>query len=145
MNRVAALAWQHVFGFDGAESNTKRIPDLVFNAASAMKLAFMRGYLLGDGTVAERRVCFTTSSYEIASGLVYLLSSLGVVPTQREMQPDGVVREIRGEPCETRLKSLDHHRLCGGGPGHFGTRVAGPRRSCAIEWEPGWPRAQRQP
>jgi len=103
VNRVAALAWQHVFGFDGAESHTKRIPDIVFNAPSAMKLAFLRGYLLGDGTVAERRVSFTTSSYEIASGLVYLLSSFGVVPTQSEMKPDGVVRQIRGKPCQTRL------------------------------------------
>ncbi|HEX9472600.1 MAG TPA: DNA gyrase subunit B [Steroidobacteraceae bacterium] len=103
VNRIAALAWQRVFGFDGVDAGTKRIPDLVFNAPASMKLEFLRGYLLGDGTAVEGRICFTTSSYEIASGLVYLLSSFGVVASQSEMQPDGVVRQIRGQPCQTRL------------------------------------------
>jgi len=103
VNRIAALAWQQVFGFDGADSASKRIPDLVFNAPAAMKLEFLRGYLLGDGTVVDGRISFATSSYDIASGLVYLLSSFGVVATQSAMQPDGVVREIRGKPCQTKL------------------------------------------
>jgi DNA gyrase subunit B len=103
VNRIAALAWQQIFGFDGVDSATKRIPDIVFNAPLALKLAFLRGYLLGDGTVADNRLSFTTASYEIASGLVYLLGCFGVVATQSEMQPDGVVREIRGKPCQTRL------------------------------------------
>ena len=46
VNRVAALAWQQLFGFAGAESHTKRIPDLVFNVPEALRLAFLRGYLL---------------------------------------------------------------------------------------------------
>ena len=103
VNRIAALAWQHIFGFDGVDSATQRIPDIVFNAPVSMKQEFLRGYLLGDGTGCEGRISFTTASYEIASGLVYLLSSFGVVPTQSEMQPDGVVRQIRGKPCQTKL------------------------------------------
>jgi DNA gyrase subunit B len=102
VNRVVALAWQHVFGFVGAESVTKRIPDLVFNAPAALRLAFLRGYLLGDGTAASGRIAFATSSYDLASGLLYLLSSLGVVASSSEYQPDGVVRQIRGQPCETK-------------------------------------------
>ena len=35
VNRVAAAAWQSLFGFRGAESHTKRIPDLVFNVPAA--------------------------------------------------------------------------------------------------------------
>jgi DNA gyrase subunit B len=103
VNRIAALAWQQVFGFEGVDSATKRIPDLIFSAPAAMKLEFLRGYLLGDGTAAADKISFTTASYEIASGIVYLLSCFGIVATQSEMQPDGVVREIRGKPCQTRL------------------------------------------
>jgi len=68
-----------------------------------MKREFLRGYLLGDGTVVEGKISFTTTSYEIASGLVYLLSSFGVVASQSQMQPDGIVRQIRGTPCQTKL------------------------------------------
>ncbi|HTY50960.1 MAG TPA: DNA gyrase subunit B [Steroidobacteraceae bacterium] len=102
VNRVAALAWQHVFGFEGVDSTTKRIPDLVFNVSEQLRRAFLRGYLLGDGTVAARRVAFSTSSYDIASGLMYLLSSLGVIASLSEIEPDGIIREIRGTPCQTR-------------------------------------------
>ncbi|MEX1994564.1 MAG: DNA gyrase subunit B [Steroidobacteraceae bacterium] len=102
VNRIAALAWQQVFGFRAADSVSKRIPDLVFNVPEPLRLAFLRGYLLGDGTVTGRKIAFSTSSYDLASGLMYLLSSLGVVASQSEREPDGVVREIRGSPCVTR-------------------------------------------
>jgi DNA gyrase subunit B len=102
VNRVAALAWQHIFGFAGADSLTKRIPDLAFNVSEPLRLAFLRGYLLGDGTVSGNKIVFTTSSYDIASGIVYCLSSLDVVPSMSEHEPDGVVREVRGLPCQTK-------------------------------------------
>ncbi|NJD31583.1 MAG: hypothetical protein FIB04_06830, partial [Gammaproteobacteria bacterium] len=102
VNRVAAAAWQALFGFEGAESHTKRIPDLVFNVPEELRLAFLRGYLRGDGTVSAGRLAFATSSYDLASGLMYLLSSFGVVASLSEHQPDGVVRQIRGRPCVTR-------------------------------------------
>ena len=101
VNRVAALAWQHVFGFAGTDSITKRIPDLVFNVSEDLRRAFLRGYLLGDGTVCKNRIAFSTSSYDIASGLVYVLSSFGVVPSLSERAPDAVIREVNGQPCET--------------------------------------------
>jgi DNA gyrase subunit B len=102
VHRVAALAWQHLFGFAGAESHSKRIPDLVFNVSEELRAAFLRGYLLGDGTVSGGHVVWATSSYDIASGVMYLLSSLGTVASLTEHQPDGVVRVIRGAPCQTR-------------------------------------------
>jgi DNA gyrase subunit B len=103
VNRVAALAWENLFGFHQANSATKRIPDLAFNVSESLRLEFLRGYLLGDGTVHDRGLSFTTSSYDLASGLMYLLSSLGVVSSSSQRQPDGVEREARGEPCVTRL------------------------------------------
>ena len=102
VNRVAAAAWQSLFGFRGAESHTKRIPDLVFNVPETLRLAFLRGYFRGDGTAGAGRVGFATSSYDLASGLMYLLSSLGIVASLSEHEPDGKVRLIRGEPCITR-------------------------------------------
>ena len=108
VHRVAALAWQHVFGFRAAESHTKRVPDILFNLPEALRRAALRGYLLGDGTVTNGRVVLSTSSEDVASGVSYLLSSLGVVASISTRQPDGVVREIRGKPCVTRHP---HHSL----------------------------------
>ena len=102
VNRVAALVWQHVFGFANVDSMTKQIPDLIFNVSDPMRLAFLRGYLLGDGTVTKDRIAFATSSYDIASGIVYCLSSFGVVPSTSELQPDGVIHQANGAPCETK-------------------------------------------
>jgi DNA gyrase subunit B len=102
VNRVAALAWQHVFGFANADSTTKQIPSLAFNVSEDLRVAFLRGYLLGDGTVCKNRIAFSTSSYDIASGIVYALSSFGVVPSMSERDPDGVIREVNGRPCETK-------------------------------------------
>jgi DNA gyrase subunit B len=67
-----------------------------------MRLAFLRGYFLGDGAIGERQLSFGTSSHDIASGISYCLSSLGVVASLTRTEPDGVVREIRGAPCETK-------------------------------------------
>jgi DNA gyrase subunit B len=119
VNRVARLAWQSLFGFRGAASTTKRLPDLVFNVSQPLRLAFLRGYLLGGATVVNGRIACTTSSYDLASGLMYLLASFGVVASMTEHAPDGVVREIRAEAGATRQRhwsisvvaSDDLHRL----------------------------------
>ena len=102
VHRVAALAWQTLFGFAEAHSLRKRIPDLIFNVSEPLRAAFLHGCLLGGGTVSCQDVMWATSSYDIASGLMYLLSSLGVVAALAEHQADGGVREIRGAPCQTR-------------------------------------------
>ncbi len=121
VNRVASLAWQRVFGFRGAESASRRIPDLVFNVPETLRLAFLRGYLLGNGTVSGTRIAFSTSSYDLASGLMYLLSSLGVIGSLSELEPDDVLQEIRGAPCVTKNRhwivsvcaAEDLHKLAG--------------------------------
>src|SRR5260370_211521 len=92
VNWVAGLAWEDVFGLGNADSTTKQIPDLGFNVSEDLRVAFLRGYLLGDGTVCKNRIAFSTSSYDIASGIVYALSSFGVIPSMSEREPDGVIR-----------------------------------------------------
>lgn len=102
VNRVAALVWQHVFGFLNVDSISKRVPDLAFNVSLPLRAAFLRGYFLGDGMACAGRISFATSSRDIASGVVYLLSSFGVVAGLSEREPDGVERLVRGQPCVTR-------------------------------------------
>jgi DNA gyrase subunit B len=102
VNRTAALAWQHVFGFNAVDSLSKRLPDLAFNVSDSMRLAFLRGYFLGDGTIGERQISFATSSYDIASGLSYCLSALDVVASLCKIEPDAGVRMVRGAPRETK-------------------------------------------
>jgi DNA gyrase/topoisomerase IV subunit B len=102
VNRVAALAWQHIFGFHAVDSTTKRIPDLVFNVSEPLRAAFLRGYLLGDGTTSNGRIAFSTSSRDVASGIQYLLSSFGVMASLSSVEPDETVRLIRGKPCQMR-------------------------------------------
>jgi DNA gyrase subunit B len=101
VNQAAVLAWQHLFGFTGADSTTRRIPDLVFNVSEDLRRAFLRGFLLADGTVSNHRIAFGTSSFDIASGLVYALSSLGVVASVSEHRSDGVIPGVRGAPGVT--------------------------------------------
>jgi DNA gyrase subunit B len=101
VNRVASLVWQHVFGFHGADSLTKRIPDLVFNVAESLRLAFLRGYLLGDGCATGGRIVFCTSSRDIASGVAYLLASFGVVSSIAEIDADAVARRCGDQVFKT--------------------------------------------
>jgi DNA gyrase subunit B len=105
VNRVAVLAWQHLFGNAGVDSLTKKIPNLVFNVDDSLRLAFLRGYLLGDGCVTSGKVVFSTSSRDIASGVSYLLSSFGVVSSISEIAADRVSRQC-GEQI---FKSTHRH------------------------------------
>jgi DNA gyrase subunit B len=110
LNRVATHAWQQAFGFDeGTDAGTKRIPDIVFNVSRDVRLRFLAGYLAGDGTIADGRMAWCTSSRDLASGLSYLLSSFGVLATITRVEPDGVEREVRGSACVTRRTSFRVH------------------------------------
>lgn len=57
---------------------------------------------MGDGTTADGVVAFSTSSYDIASGIQYLLSSFSVVATVSKIDTIGAVTEINEKPCITK-------------------------------------------
>jgi len=101
-NRVAALAWKYVFGFPGHTSIEKRIPSLAFNVSETLRLQFLRGFLLGDGTATCGRVTLYSSSRHVASGLQYLLSSLGVLTSTSVRQPSGKAGTRHGHPIEQK-------------------------------------------
>jgi len=97
VNRVAALAWEHVFGCGPGTAATKRVPDLVYSLPRDLKLAFLRGYLLGDGCVRpDGVVTMSTSSQELATGLQYLLAALGVMPSVSRSEPGRRTGELHG-------------------------------------------------
>ncbi len=103
VNNVVSAVFRFIFGFNSLESHTKRIPDLVFNVDRQMQLDFLRGYFMGDGTVDETGISIVTSSKELASQLMYLLSSHGVLASLSVREPDGKASGIiRGKPVVTR-------------------------------------------
>lgn len=105
VHSVVAAAFRLIFGFDGVRAHTKRIPDLVYNVSPELQIAFLRGYLLGDGTVARNRLSWTTASPELASGLMYLLLAHGILSSLHVRDAAGTsTGEVRGKPVITRHK-----------------------------------------
>jgi len=103
VNNVVSAVFRFIFGFDSLESHTKRIPDLVFNVDRQMQLDFLRGYFMGDGTLDETGISMVTSSKDLASQLMYLFSSHGVLASLSVREPDGKTSGIiRGKPVITR-------------------------------------------
>ncbi|AOW80003.1 DNA gyrase subunit B [Halodesulfurarchaeum formicicum] len=90
VNRVAAVVWEQVFGITGESATEKSVPDIVFDVSKQGQQAFLRGYLLGDGTVTADKVSWTTTSRDLASAIMYLLSAQGVVGSHSKRTPDKI-------------------------------------------------------
>jgi DNA gyrase subunit B len=88
-SQVAATVFNYLFNFQGSKSSSKRLPDIIFNASPHQQLECLRGVFLGDGSYdPERgRVTFNTTSSELASQLMYLLSVQGVVASRSTIIP----------------------------------------------------------
>ena len=64
------------------KSGQKKVPKIILNAPTRIKLEFLRGYNVGDGYTNPKMptlefYAFTTTSPTLAEGLLYLLSSVG--------------------------------------------------------------------
>ena len=90
VNRVAAIVWQEVLGCDSRSADSKTVPDLVFNCSTTLQRSFLRGYFLGDGTVDRQSMTLTTTSRDLASGLLYLLSAQSVVASHSVLDSDSL-------------------------------------------------------
>ncbi len=88
VNRSASLFWKSLFGFTNYSSDTKKIPNIIFNLNKKLQLEFLRGYFLGDGTIGKNGISFTTTSRDLANQIMYLLQSHGVLAGVSEKQPN---------------------------------------------------------
>lgn len=104
LNRVAALVWEHVFGISQGKAEDKEIPNIVFNTSNQNKCAFLRGYLKSDGTIGNNIISWTTVSEDLASGLMYLLSTLGVTASHRVKNPNKFNLKDRDICIKTKQK-----------------------------------------
>jgi len=65
-----------VFGC-GDHAHEKRVPDLVFNVEPELQLAFLGGYIAGDGYRGREKISMTTVSPDLAAGLTFLFALRG--------------------------------------------------------------------
>ena len=76
----------------GSQARYKKVPDFVFAAPDASKVAFLRGFFEGDGWEEEgSELLFGTSSRELANGLMILCEQLRIFPTVRVKKTKGAV------------------------------------------------------
>ena len=74
----------------GSQARYKKVPDFVFAASDASKVAFLQGFLKGDGWEEEgSELLFGTSSRELANGLMILCEQLDIFPTVRVKRTKG--------------------------------------------------------
>ncbi len=102
---IVALLFEDILGA-GCRSQAKRVPDLAFNLPPDLRERYLVAYLSGDGypsavfaqhllngtapdTSDRAKYTFCTASQELASGLQYLLASLGKTCSARENRPAG--------------------------------------------------------
>ncbi len=75
----------------GSQARYKKVPDFVFAMPEQSKIAFLKGFLEGDGWEEEgSELLFGTSSRELANGLMMLLEQLDTFPTLRVKKGEGV-------------------------------------------------------
>jgi hypothetical protein len=102
LNRVVLHAWEHVLGIAPRPAHKKRVPDLAFQCSDELRLAFLRGYLSGDGTVTAGRIAFYTSSREMANGVYMVLLSLGAIASVYNSPVPPEAPLINGRPAPRR-------------------------------------------
>ncbi len=74
----------------GSQARYKKVPDFLFAASDASKVAFLRGFVEGDGWEEEgSELLLGTSSKELANGLMILCEQLGIFPTMRVKKTQG--------------------------------------------------------
>jgi intein/homing endonuclease len=71
------------------KSRTLKVPDLVSMSPDKVIAGFLAGYIAGDGSFSNRTLEITTASEEMALGLSYLLTRLGVLHRTRHREIGG--------------------------------------------------------
>src|SRR5439155_20908571 len=71
------------------KSRTLRVPDLVSMSPDKGIGGFLAGYIAGDGSFSNRTLEIATASEEMALGLSYLLTRLGLLHRRRQREIGG--------------------------------------------------------
>ena len=83
----APFFFNKVFGIPiGNKSRIVKVPEVIFKSDNKVISSFLRGLFDGDGT-ASAGVSYKTYSKELAEGVTYLLSRLGIYSYLRNNQP----------------------------------------------------------
>jgi predicted metal-dependent RNase/intein/homing endonuclease len=72
------ILFSHVFGIERGVDK-KRVPEIVFNCPREIKKEFIKGWLLGDGSISSDHITINTVNEKLASDLAYLFLQLGYV------------------------------------------------------------------
>ncbi|MHA1583171.1 MAG: LAGLIDADG family homing endonuclease [Candidatus Baldrarchaeia archaeon] len=67
-----------ILKFENKRSDTKKLPEFVYTLPPELKINLLKGIFLGDGTLSNG-IKFSTTSKELAIGISYLLTQLGIV------------------------------------------------------------------
>src|SRR2546427_610133 len=93
LERIQSRALVHLLvgiGFPKKrKSRTLKVPDLVSMSPDKVIGGFLTGYIAGDGSFSKRTLEITTASEEMALGLSYLLTRLGVLHRTRRREIGG--------------------------------------------------------
>jgi len=110
----------NIFKECGGDALNKRIPPSIFNCNNYQKELFLKSYFDGDGHLGKPnksykgyRIIFSTISKQLASDLVLLLSTLGIIATISIHKRDKMVIEEREVNCHDlyRVKISGNYNL----------------------------------
>jgi len=68
-------------------AHDQQLPNIVFSVSERFQFAFLEGYFLGDGTIGEGQISFTTNGKHLKDGLLYLFGQLGLMATISTRHP----------------------------------------------------------
>ncbi len=77
-NAVVFGVFSKILKFEGKRSNTEKLPEFVYTLPPELKLNLLKGIFQGDGTLSNG-IKFSTESEELAIGISYLLTQLGII------------------------------------------------------------------
>jgi phosphomannomutase/phosphoglucomutase len=78
-NVIVYALFSKILKFENKKASTKSLPDFVYNLPKNFIIELLRALFLGDGSVIRRKgIKFSSVSRELAVGLTYLFSMMGI-------------------------------------------------------------------
>jgi len=108
-NRVVVECLRVCFGMFETRSGTKEVPAIVFNVEPNLRRAFLRAYLLGDGTVTDNGIQWVTVSRNLAGQLAYLLQTVGAMAAISERDPPARPSVSGGRSIQSKQRIYTVH------------------------------------